>query len=150
MNKLDELAIEELDYVKECVTVDEDEVNSEFARLPTDLAYWNKLYSRAVRDEMATKLNYKKVYAERSQVLREELKESGKVTEAMLESAVQMDVAYQQAYLKHIDAVERKTEIFGWIDAIKSKKDALVTLGANIRAERKEPSINKEEDSWIK
>ncbi len=53
-----------------------------------------------------------------------------------------LSAEYRQARLRLIDATERKEQAQVMVDAVAAKKDMLVSLGADLRAEKEaDPSI---------
>jgi len=138
------------------VSVDDTNLNGEFVKLSSAYAYYSAEYADAVDKEAKAKFLVKKTYAERYLFLREDLQNAGvKVTEAILDSHVQIDTLYQQAYMLHIEAQTNKTEVWGILEALKVKRDSLITIGANMRAERDSSislnnRIDDEEASWTK
>lgn len=131
-------------YQWECLAIEPLVLTEEYVRLPSDVAYWNERYASVYKHWLEMKARRERVLAERSEELRKTLKfkkqadvadSSGRVTIAEVESAVARDPAYQAARDKEIAAEAEKVRLFGVLDALRTKRDMLVSLGAHMRAE---------------
>lgn len=119
-------------------------LDEEFKRLPADLAYWGERNAVALREHLDAKANAKIVRARRELEIREKLRSEAptdakgkaeRVTEGSVTCALESDDQVIEA-----DVAERISEvevvrIKVILDAIRSKKDMLVQLGAQYRAE---------------
>lgn len=132
-------------YLWECVHVDEFVLQDEFVRVPSDLAYWNERYASAFKRWKQCKAMTEEVHAERSEQLRRELREGKQadpaetkhtVTVAEVTAAVTRDKFYRSAQAKEIEAEGEKVRLWGVLDAIRSKREMLISLGAHQRAEK--------------
>ena len=67
-----------------------------------------------------------------------------KITVDMVKAAIDSHDDYVAAQRKTIDAEVEKNECFGRLDAIRSKRDMIVSLGAQIRAEMQaDPTVRE-------
>lgn len=131
-------------YERDCVRVEPLALEEEFVRLPADLAYWNAQYSEAFRRYQLAKLYVEKLSAQLSLLVREDLQSQtrGRVTIAEVEMSVQVSPEYQAARAAEVEAEAEKVRLYGVVDAIRSKKEMLISLGAHMRAEMgADPSI---------
>jgi len=123
-------------YLRDCVNIDPLEVQAEFIRLPGDLAYWNARYARALRAHLTSKIAVNVTYARLEPKLRMAITDAGgKATEAMVKSAVEGNADYILAQERAVEAEVEKNEVYGALDAIRSKKEMLISLGAHMRSE---------------
>jgi hypothetical protein len=132
-------------YLADCVRIVPEVLNEEFVRLPADLAYWSARYADALRAHLTAKLNLNKVEARAHIECREQLLvEHSRPTESMVEAAVMEYEPLQAARLACIEAEVEKARVGGVVDAIRCKKDMVVSLGATIRAEMEHDPIVRE------
>lgn len=125
----------------------ETNLQGEFVRVGGDLAYYNGRYSDALEMYLKAKHNLKFVAAVSRKRLREEAQAKGtKLTEGALEDLVEVDPAMVACREELIAAEVLKSRVGGIIEAVVTKRDMLVSLGAHVREEmRGQPSISSEE-----
>lgn len=133
------------DYLYDCVTVMPEALQEEFVRVSGDLSYWSRRYSLAHRAKLLAEVRRKQVIAEQYFAIKERLiKETGKGTAKDVEYAIELDERVQESKAAEIEADFEKEQIKGTLDAIRSKRDMLVSVGAQIRAEMaQDPFIKK-------
>jgi hypothetical protein len=121
-------------------------LQEEFVRLPSDLAYWNARYADAQRTFLVRKLELDQLNARLRIELRERLLVTeSKVTESMVDSRVELDDRYGNARLAMVEAEADKMHKYGAVDALRAKRDMLVSLGAHVRAEMQhDPQLRDE------
>lgn len=137
----------ELDkYLKDCVAVCPEAIQEEFVRLPADLAFWNQKYAEALREFLMAKIELDITKARLQPIVRESLKTAGaKVTEALVESAIDSHDACIEARRVLAIAEVSKNELFGNLDAIRAKRDMLMSLGAHLRVEMENDPVIREQ-----
>ncbi len=113
--------------------INEDDINGDFIRLPGDLAYWNQKAALAHKAMLKAKTNVEFIESKLYLKIRQEAET--KLTEAHLNAMVITDPSYQEAKNILDEAESTKAELAGVVDAIRSKRDCLISLGANMRAE---------------
>jgi hypothetical protein len=127
-------------YLAECVTLIPEQIQEEFTRLSADMAYWGQRYADAYRLALDTEMERKRVYGQRFFDLAVELEVSSKKGKAPTaderKHAVEFDVAYLAARSRENRAEAEKIRLYGVLDAIKAKRDMLISLAAQQRAER--------------
>ena len=130
-----------LAVVQEVTSIDPLLIEEHFSRLPGDLARYNELYAQALRKHLRAKRTLDKEWAR----IYLETREGGeKMSEATLKARVEIDDDYQAARMAAIEAEVDKARIGGIVEAIRAKKDALISIGAGIRAEMSgSPSIRE-------
>lgn len=122
-------------YLKQCVEIVPEAIHEEYVRLPADLAYWNAQYADAQRAFLLAKVEADILERELYPVLRVELEATGKVTEKMIESALASSAAWKESKVRVAEAEAEKARLYGVLDAVRTKRDMLVSLGAHLRAE---------------
>ncbi|PCJ25638.1 MAG: hypothetical protein COA94_06055 [Rickettsiales bacterium] len=153
-------------YLHESVSLDRTDLNREFARVSSDLAYWGEKYAQAERCHAEAKAEHEQVQARLYRQVRAVLeadaaakasaaptkKAPARVTDSHVESEVVLTADYAVAYQEVIDCESAKTRVRMIIEAVKTKRDMLVSLGAQLRAElRGEPHIKDPDwDDWKK
>lgn len=137
-------------YMKDSVDIDDMDLDNEFIRVSSDLSYWySKLadatesyqHAKFVREQV-----HARVYSEKKKFLHESYmdKKVKPPTVQDIESSVILDEEFSISKEKEIDAESFKLKIYGIVEAVKSKKDMLIQIGANRRADiNGHISINK-------
>lgn len=124
------------DYLRECVGIDPLQINEEFIRIPGDLAYWNAKYARALRKYLTLKVDLDIQRARLEPMLRKVIIDGGgKPTVDQVKAQIEQHDDIISLRYQLVDAEVEKNEVFGSLDAIRSKKEMLVSLGAHLRAE---------------
>jgi hypothetical protein len=131
------VGVEELDgYLKECVHIFPEQIQEEYTRIPADLAYWNAQYAEAYRKHLLSKIERNRVTGELYADVRQAIVDSGaRPTEKMIEATVERDAEFVGAAQACAEAEADVKKLYGVLDAIRSKRDMLVSLGAHIRVE---------------
>lgn len=123
-------------YLTECVSIDPLRLQEAFANIPAELAYWNEQYAEALRKQLHAKIEKDRLSAQIFFEKRVELKESDiRPTEAVLKAAVESDARYNVARSEEADAHAEAIRLKGVAEAVRTKRDMLVSLGAHVRAE---------------
>lgn len=141
--KLHDIDVDE--YLAESVQVYPESLQEEFVRVPADLAYWNARYAEAVRAYQLSKIDLSRTESALRIEVRESLMAGGaKVTESMIEAAVVGDDRFHDCRLREVEAEVEKIRLYGVIDAVRTKRDMLISIGAQVRAEMEsDPSIRE-------
>ncbi len=123
-------------YLRECVRIEPLAIQEEYVRLPADLAYWNAKYAEAQREFLMSKVDLDVLERELYPVVRQELETSGqRVTEKMIEAGIGQSSLWTEAKQRVARADADKAKMYGVLDAVRTKRDMLVSLGAHLRAE---------------
>ncbi len=134
MARLNDLEVD--DYLAKGVEIDPLSLQEEYIRLPADLGYWSMKYANAFRVYSYARLRRKRLEALLSIEHRERLADDGKrATEGMVSVAVETDPRFAEALAGEVEAEVEKVRLWGVLDAIRAKKDMLVSFGAQLRAE---------------
>lgn len=143
----DDERMSELDeYLRQCVRIDPEDIQEEFVRIPSHLAYWNARYARALRDHLMAKIDLDVLKANLDPAIRLELMNRGvKVTEAQVSAAIETHEDVVAARMRVAETEVTKNEMYGSLDAIRSKKEMLVSLGAHLRAEMEGDPLIREQ-----
>lgn len=129
-------------YARECVKLEPTALEEEFVRYTADFAFWGSKFASAKQEESLAKLARDTTAADLDVGAREALAGDKKPTEAMISAWVAKHPAMQQAEKDVIAAtyhVDRTRAIW---EALRAKRDMLVGLGAQQRAEMQhEPTV---------
>jgi hypothetical protein len=126
--------------VQQAVRVEPELIEAEFARLPGDIAYQNARYARALRKYLLAKHARDKVWSKLYIQIRERSPDDGaargRMTEKHIEALIESEDEYEEAKLACIEAQADVEMLSGVVDALRAKKDALVSIGAHMRVEK--------------
>ena len=131
-------------FVHEAVMIEPVALNEEFIRLPSDLARWGEVFAEAIKELMAAKCALGTMDADLFKYYKQQKPEDGsKPTEKWIDACVEADPRHVEAQ-RRLDAAEyQKSRTWGVLDAIRAKREMLVSLGANHRSEMQYgPTIN--------
>jgi hypothetical protein len=132
-------------YLAQSVTVEPLQLEEEFVRLPADLAYWHARAADALREYQMSKLEQDKTEANLRIVVREHIiATGGKPTESQVESGVMLRPEYSEARARTIEAEVDYQRLRGVCEAVRVKRDALVALGQQARAEMSDPVVRQQ------
>lgn len=132
-------------YLKECTDIVPEAIHEEYVRLPADLAYWNAQYAAAQKAHLSAKVEFDILERELYPVIRAQLEQGGKVTEKMVDSALAQSEAWQDAKRLVASTEAEKLRLYGVLDAVRSKRDMLISLGAHLRSEMEgDPRLREE------
>lgn len=118
----------------EAVSINPLDLNTDFRKLPALVARYNELYSIALRKHLRAKAKLKHTHASVYLRLREG-HSGGKVTETSLKAMVEIDKSYAAALDLAIVAEVDKERLWGVLEALRAKRDSLISMGATMRAE---------------
>jgi hypothetical protein len=140
MAHIHDLEVDE--YLYDSVNTDPLKLDDEFVRLPADLAYWHGQAANALRAYQTAKIDTKRLEARLSIELREQQIHDGKKpTESTVAAAVETSDEMYEAR-KNLVGLEADYErIRGVVDAVRAKKDMVVSIGHQIRAELSDPIV---------
>lgn len=144
-------------YAQQCVTIEPLQVQEEYVRVPSDLAHWNGKWTDAIdedtkaaaeRKELKATITLEIRWAKENQL---EYTSADKrtwpvkaLTEAVVDSIIQLDPRYLVTLDRERLADVEKTRIAGVIEAIRAKKEMLISLGAHQRLEmERDPQVNQ-------
>lgn len=132
-------------YARESVSLDQTNLQGEFVKYTADLAFWGAKLASAKQMESLAKLKKETTSADLDAQGREALSGDKKPTEAMVSAWVVRHPAMQEAEKEYITATYEMDRVKAIHDALRAKRDMLVGLGAQQRAEMQhEPSIKME------
>ena len=118
--------------------IDEMQLQDEYVRLPSDFAYFSELYADSKKAFAETKLERDLTRSRLRMIARETIEVSGKrATESMVDCAVESDPAWLEVKTKEIECEAEVARIYGVLEALRTKRDMLIQLGAQARAEMK-------------
>lgn len=136
-------------YLKECVRVEPMLLEEEFVRLPSDIAFWSERYAEAyfhfLDRESYRKELYGRLYVEHNKALSMGRMGTRGPTVGEIDAAVLQDPLHAAARKEENQAEAAKIRLFGVMEALRAKKDALVSIGATRRAEMSgDPMIRRD------
>lgn len=142
-----QLATDSEEDLVRAVQIDEDDIKGEYIRLPGELARWNTRYADAVRAMAQAEAKLERLEAEafllhKTTSEKLDAAEAKKYTVDRINALVRTDAAVCAAGDVLIEAQANKAWIAGVVDAIRAKREMLVSLGAHLRAEMEmDPAI---------
>lgn len=132
-------------YAGECVRLEPTALEEEFVRYTPDLAFWGAQLAEAKRDEALLKLARDTTSSDLDGAARDALAGDKKPTEAAVSAWVQKHPVMQQAEQALINASYHVDKVRAVYDALRAKRDMLVGLGAQQRAEMQgDPTIRND------
>jgi hypothetical protein len=127
-----------MDKIKDCVTIDQTNLQDEYQRIAADYAYWSEKCSVSQQTYLLRKMERQRMWAQTKIELRETLTMQGeRVTEARLDTETEVNDEYCAAKEMEIIAEVDYTKLKGYLEAIKTKREMLISLGAHMRQEMK-------------
>lgn len=119
-------------------------ITEEMVRIPSDMAYWNERYANVFQYWLEAKFARERTYSEAFRDIQERLATTSKtrVTVSEVEHLVATDRTYIDARMSEIVAESEKLRLGGVVEALRAKKDMLISLGAHMRAEMSSQSIS--------
>jgi hypothetical protein len=119
--------------IHDAVKIEPMALEEEFIRVPADIAYFGEKHSAAVRKKLLAKHDFERVEAKLYMEIREEA--DTKITEATIRAKMLQNEEHYDAKLVAIEAEADEKAASHRLSALLAKRDALINLGANYRAE---------------
>lgn len=138
------------EYIKECTRIDGSDLEYEFVRVPSDIAFWNDRFAEALTAFEEAKISRKRMEAARRKEIRDILEVSnakGRVTISEVESELWLDPQYLDSVKVEADAEVEKVRVRGIVEAVQAKKDMLLVFGGYRRAEMEQGLYIKASDN---
>lgn len=123
------------EYIIRSTTVNPDNIQVEFCTLSADIAYWSQQYADAYEKLSRHVVAMKELEATLLIDYRARLEAVRKPTVAEIEALVASDQSYAAAQRQKVHLECDKVRVSGILEAVRAKKDMLVSLGAQQRAE---------------
>jgi len=125
-------------YMEECTRIEPLALEEEYIRLPSDTAYWAARYAAVLGRYLERRAVTKQMASELKRTIRDRLTVElpKKPTVSEVEVEVQTDPAYIAAVAEEDAAEVEKVWLGGFLEALRAKREMLVSLGAHIRMER--------------
>lgn len=152
MGRLDpRMVTEPEDLLRAAIDIDENLITEEYQRLPGDLAYYNAQLAQATRAYLAAKRAVEKTearltlkYGHSSEA---HLKPEGwkKPNDAIVDALVQEDEEMEVAAQLLIEAEAERARLIGVVEAVRAKREMIVSLGAHLRIELQGDPILREQ-----
>jgi hypothetical protein len=135
------------EYLQECIRIEPEALQEEFVRMPADFAFWNEQYKTALESFLRAKANLEQVEAKTYLVACNKLNPAtAKVfTVDGIKALVETEDTVMMAREALIIAEVEMTKLKGILEAIRTKRDMLIQLGAQIRTEmQNDPVVRKQ------
>jgi hypothetical protein len=144
------------DFLEKSTRIDQADIREEYVVLPSQLAFWSARYSEALRQAMLADAALTRTEARRSLEVRGLAEVNGKkITVDEIASRVATDEEVQAAVLVKIETAVEKERLRGVLDALRTKRECLISLGAHVRQEmqgdpaiRRDARITRREQGW--
>jgi hypothetical protein len=118
------------------VDIDLDDMTSEYAAMGHNLAVWGQTHATANEAFARAKFAREQVWARKRMEIRETQEAAGKkLTEGSLDALIVVDPDYEEVKFAEIEAEAEVGRLRAAVDALRAKKDMLVSIGATQRAE---------------
>lgn len=138
------------EYRRACVRIEPMAIQDEFIRVPADLAYWSESHSNLYREWQLAKFAREQEWGAAMARARASLsseKQGGRgPTVDQVEAEAVNDPKYVEAKRNEVYLEAETKRLVGMVDAVRTKRDMLVSLGAHIRAEMEHEPLIKESD----
>ena len=123
--------------VLDAVTIDMENIQEEYIRLPALIAFWYEQYAGAKHRLAMAKMDRDTKRAQLTYSVREELVAQGSKRPAVatVDSYVDSMPEWHAAKSAHISAETETQVITGILESLRVKRDMLVSLGAHMRQE---------------
>jgi hypothetical protein len=139
------------DYLVACVAIDENALLAEYMRVGADLAYWSRKHGEAEQAYVLAKANAKRAEGqayEEARAMLDRDESVTRVTEDRVKFRMPQMGVYTDAHQRLASAARWRAETRGYLDAIHTKRDMLISLGADLRKEREQdPYIRNRDNS---
>lgn len=133
------------EFARECVSLDQTNLQGEFIKYTSNLAFWGAKLANAKQTESLAKLAKETMAAELDVVARESLAGDKKPTEATVAAWVTRHPSMQEAEKGLIAATFEFDRVRAVFEALRAKRDMLVGLGAQQRAEMQHEPVVKDQ-----
>lgn len=122
--------------LEEAVSVNRDDLNSEFVRLSADLAYWGEQLAEAEHEYSMAKLASEKLTAEAFVRYKEHLQSTqGRTTDSSVNAMVTKDHRIVASKTNLLTKTHERNRLKSVVESIRAKKEMIISLGAQMRAE---------------
>jgi hypothetical protein len=123
-----------LDPVTDTATIDAADLSEEIRTMPPKIYRYNQMWADAHKTAQRLERTVSEVKAEEYLRLRQE---ESKVTEAHMKALIDVSKKVAAAYDAWLEAERDANTLKGVLESLRARKDSLVTLSANQRAEQK-------------
>lgn len=134
-------------YLRDCTAIYPEQIEEEFVRTPSDVAYWNAQYADALDVFLKAEAHRKREWARLYLLKKAEASAAEeRTTETSLKAVVEASDEYAEAVQAEILAEAQKERMRGHVDAVHTKRDMLQSLGAKLRVEMmSDPQVRQRE-----
>lgn len=123
--------------VKRAVRIQPTAIQEEYANLPAMIHRWLTLLAHAEEQHLLAKLDLKEWEAKERLKIREvaELKGTKPPTVDAIDAHIEAHEKYRQLSMAIIKTEHDRDEVFATVEALRAKKEMLISLGATMRQE---------------
>lgn len=123
--------------IRRATSIIPERIDDEFAAVPTDLHRWARVVAEAAEDLELAELALKNHENERGkQILDAVPREDKPPGEDRLKMLVRAEATWRSLARAEVGARRVKANAFAVLEAIRKKADMLISLGADLRADR--------------
>jgi hypothetical protein len=126
-------------YLRDAVRIEPLALEEEFIRLPADIAYWNERHARALREYLEAKIARERTHGELmcdpKFYEHVEVELGKKPTVEQMKGATLSDERYIASKVRENIADVERQRLRGCVEALSTKRDMLISLGAHVRLE---------------
>jgi hypothetical protein len=138
------------DYLRDCVRIEPMAIQEEFVRMPADYAFWNERYRTALEAHLLAEAERERVWAGLF-IIESQKANPATGKPASIEyakAAVEGSNAYREVVADAIRAQAERERVRGILEALRTKRDSLVSLGAMVRQEMQhDPTVRTKLDN---
>lgn len=133
------------EYLARATKIDPLQLQDEFVRAPSDVAYWNDRYADAIAEYLVTKIERERIVGmlmtDAGLADELELRLEKKPTVDQLKAYVNTKEEYLEARGREARADAEQKRMRGVVEALSTKRDMLISLGAHIRLEMQQDPL---------
>jgi hypothetical protein len=133
-------------YRRACVRIEPVCIQEEYIRMPSDLSYWSEAHALMYREWQLAKLAREQEWGRAVGRARAQLAGApgrGPTVDAVEAYAIN-DPEFVAAKTNEIQLESERIRLLGMVEALRTKRDMLVSLGAHIRSEMEHDPMIRE------
>ena len=134
------------EYRRRCVSIDQFAIQEEYALVPADMAFWSDQHADTYRAWQLCKLEREKEWGSAQLRARQKLgARGGKApTVGEVEAEALQDAPYTELRRQEIYLETETKRLQGLLEALRTKREMLISLGAHLRQEYwQDPAIKE-------
>lgn len=137
-------------YRQACVRIVPEAIQEEYVRTPSDVSYWSEQHALVYREWQLAKFTREQEWGAAVTRARAELASfGGKATVDAVEAEAINDRKFVKAKRDELTLEGEKVRLAGMMEALRTKRDMLVSLGAHLRTEMEQNILIKERETQL-